>query len=1087
MATPATLIPPEEPLDTPSDTTLPATNTELPHLIPPDETAAPTHALTSPTQANPNNPQPARPAVTHAPDSTQSSAYKLLVHTRAYDLPSVPALIAYLHATAGYPVKSTWLAAINRGAYASWPGITAKLVRRYCPEARETHLGHMAQPRQNIRSTKPKPTPSATHSLSSTPTITLIDIPLTQLYTDDTGRFHPRSRSGNQYLMVALHSTSNAILVHPFATKKDAHRIAAYQAIYARLKHAHQAPTLHTMDNEASSAFRQAITANECSLQLVPPHVHRRNAAERAIRTFKDHFLAILAGLPPSFPRDRWDLLIPQAELTLNLLRPASNERAPSAWHSLFGPFNFDATPMGPAGCKVLIHHKASIRRSWDFRALDGFYLGPALSHYRCYRVLNKHTNAVSITDAVRFCYHGLPHNVVSLEDKLLHALQAIQATIAGAPAAPSNTQIEAIHALRAILHHYMQSTTPPQPGVHRNTPPPTRPTTPPPAPGVAPVDRLQPAPLNAIPTPLSETAQPVASRTRSRSNAPLATAVLDPATGRYLEHRQLRAHPTHKPTWDASYANELGRLCQGIGTLPGQPTTKRIPGTDTFTPIHFHDIPSDRRSDITYTKVVCEVRPQKSDPYRTRITIGGNRIAYPGDAGTRTGSLETFKLLINSTLSTPGAAFACFDIANFYLGTPLDRPEFVKIQLSVIPDEFVDEYNLTTLAYDGWVYFKITKGVYGLKQSGKLANDLLATRLHDHGYYQCAITPGLWRHRWRPIMFVLIVDDFGIQYVDKRHAEHLLTALQLHYSVTTDWAGTKFAGIDLSWDYTKRTCRLSMNGYIDALLLKYAHPKPTKPQHAPHAHIPITYGAHEQMAPVTTNEPILPPQDIKRIQGIIGSLLYYARAVDNKLLATLSTISTQQAAATASTAAAVHQLLDYVATYPNDGITYQASTMVLAAHSDASFLTETGARSRAGAHIFLSDNDPIPRPNGPILSLSHVIKHVVASAAEAELAALYHTAREMVPLRHTLTEMGWPQPPSPLQTDNSTALGFVNDTIIQRRTKMVWHRLHWLRCRESQQHFRYYWHAGASNLADYHTKHHPPAYHLAHRHTHVG
>ena len=277
------------------------------------------------------------------------------------------------------------------------------------------------------------------------------------------------------------------------------------------------------------------------------------------------------------------------------------------------------------------------------------------------------------------------------------------------------------------------------------------------------------------------------------------------------------------------------------------------------------------------------------------------------------------------------------------------------------------------------------------------------------------------------------------------------------------------------------------MNGYIDALLLKYAHPKPTKPQHAPHAHIPITYGAHEQMAPVTTNEPILPPQDIKRIQGIIGSLLYYARAVNNKLLATLSTISTQQTAATASTAAAVHQLLDYVATYPNDGITYQASTMVLAAHSDASFLTETGARSRAGAHIFLSDNDPIPRPNGPILSLSHVIKHVVASAAEAELAALYHTAREMVPLRHTLTEMGWPQPPSPLQTDNSTALGFVNDTIIQRRTKMVWHRLHWLRCRESQQHFRYYWHAGASNLADYHTKHHPPAYHLAHRHTHVG
>ncbi|KAL7486231.1 hypothetical protein ACHAW6_011827 [Cyclotella cf. meneghiniana] len=657
------------------------------------------------------------------------------------------------------------------------------------------------------------------------------------------------------------------------------------------------------------------------------------------------------------------------------------------------------------------------------------FYLGPALHHYRCYSVLNKHTNAITITDAVRFCHHSLPTITLSLEDKLLHALDAIQATITSVPAAPTATQIVAIHALRAILHHYLQSTTPQQPGVHCTTHPLDNLVGTPALLGVDPANSPSAVPRTANASPPTEIAQPIAYRTRSRCRSPLATAVLDPQSGRYLEHRQLRAHPAHKQTWDTSYANELGRLCQGIGTLPGQPNNKHISGTDTFTPIHYHDIPPDRRCDITYTKVICEFHLQKSDPHRTRITIGGNRIAYPGDAGTRTVSLETFKLLINSTLSTQGAAFACFGIANFYLGTLLDRPEFVKIQLSIIPDEFVDEYNLTTLAYDGWVYFKITKGVYGLKQAGKLANELLAMRLHDHGYYQCAITPGLWRHCWHPITFVLIIDDFGIQYVDKHHAEHLLEALQLHYSVTTDWAGAKFAGIDLSWDYTKRTCCLSMKGYIEALLIKYAHSRPNKPQHAPHAHIPITYGAHEQLAPVSTTEPILPPQDIKRIQGIIGSLLYYAWAVDYKLLAMLSTLSTQQALATASTAAAVHQLLNYVDTYPDDGITYRASNMVLAAYSDASFLTETEARSRAGAHIFLSDNDPIPRPNGPILSLSHVIKHVVASAAEAELAALYHTAREMVPLPHTLAELGWPQPPSPLQTDNATALGFVNDT----------------------------------------------------------
>jgi hypothetical protein len=121
-----------------------------------------------------------------------------------------------------------------------------------------------------------------------------------------------------------------------------------------------------------------------------------------------------------------------------------------------------------------------------------------------------------------------------------------------------------------------------------------------------------------------------------------------------------------------------------------------RVAGTDTFRPIHLHDIPADRHSDVTYTRVVCEVRPQKEDPNRTRITISGNRICYPGNCGTKTCSLELTKLLINSVISTPNARFACFDIKNFYLGTPLDRPEYVRIKLANILQEFVDEYDLT-------------------------------------------------------------------------------------------------------------------------------------------------------------------------------------------------------------------------------------------------------------------------------------------------------------------------------------------------------------------------------------------------------
>ena len=122
-----------------------------------------------------------------------------------------------------------------------------------------------------------------------------------------------------------------------------------------------------------------------------------------------------------------------------------------------------------------------------------------------------------------------------------------------------------------------------------------------------------------------------------------------------------------------------MGRLCQGVGK-GNKENEKRIKGTDTFHVIKFEDIPTERIKEVCYTSVICAVRPGKTDPNRTRITICGTNVCYPGDVGTNTASLELFKLMINSTLSRKGAKFACFDIENFYLGTPLDRPEYVKI-----------------------------------------------------------------------------------------------------------------------------------------------------------------------------------------------------------------------------------------------------------------------------------------------------------------------------------------------------------------------------------------------------------------------
>jgi hypothetical protein len=182
-----------------------------------------------------------------------------------------------------------------------------------------------------------------------------------------------------------------------------------------------------------------------------------------------------------------------------------------------------------------------------------------------------------------------------------------------------------------------------------------------------------------------------------------------------------------------------------------------------------------------------------------------------------------------------------------------------------------------------------------------------------------------------------------------------------------------------------------------------------------------------------------------------------------------------------------VNLLLDYVATQPNEGIVYCASNMILCAHADAGFLNKTNSRSRAGAHIYLLEDNPFPWINGAILSIAQIIKFVMALAAKSELAALFITTREMIPHRQTLIAMGWPQPKSPIQTNNSTAAGVTNKTIVPHRSKMTDMQFWWLCCHASQDLLQYYWDAGTKNWADYHTKHHPDTYHKTHRSLHSG
>jgi hypothetical protein len=145
--------------------------------------------------------------------------------------------------------------------------------------------------------------------------------PTNKSYSDLTGWFLVHSSHGNLYVLVFYLYNKNAILIEPIKNRSDGEQLKAYQTILQRIPK-HQKPRMHWMHYEASSALKSLLVQDyKMDYQLVPPHIHWRNAAKRAIRTFKNHFMAGLCSTHPDFPLRLWDGLLPQAEIMLNLLR----------------------------------------------------------------------------------------------------------------------------------------------------------------------------------------------------------------------------------------------------------------------------------------------------------------------------------------------------------------------------------------------------------------------------------------------------------------------------------------------------------------------------------------------------------------------------------------------------------------------------------------------------------------------------------------------------------------------------------------------------------------------------------------------
>ena len=271
------------------------------------------------------------------------------------------------------------------------------------------------------------------------------------------------------------------------------------------------------------------------------------------------------------------------------------------------------------------------------------------------------------------------------------------------------------------------------------------------------------------------------------------------------------------------------------------------------------------------------------------------------------------------------------------------------------------------------------------------------------------------------------------------------------------------------------------MPGYVDKMMVRFKHDTPRKLQHSPYRAPPKKYGAAAQDPIDEDTTKKLDDAGIKLIQQIVGAALYYGRAVDNTILTGLSALASDQTEATETTAERATQLLDYMASHRDAKVRYYPSDMILNIHSDASYLSETRARSRAAGYFFLGESpkkgEPI-RVNGAIYVYTGIFKFVVASAAEAELGALFINCKEGTIIRLILEELGHPKPATPVHCDNKTAAGIANDTVKKQRSRSMEMRFFWVTDQTKLGNFDVQWHPGKENLADYFTKHFDSKHH---------
>ena len=620
-----------------------------------------------------------------------------MIAAGAYEIKTASTLVKFLHAALGFLTKNTLLRAIRRNYLTTFPGLTAERVTKYLKDSEITAKGHMHMKKQGIRSTQEEPTSTSTkqepqsrsHEIG---TVIVEQKELRNMVASDlAGRFPITSSRGHKYIFIMIDFDSNYIHAAPVKSRKAEDLMGVYKEGYELFLKSGFKAKLAKLDNEVSKQLRNYIENHaKLDYQLAAPSNHRDNNAERAIQTFKNHFISILAGPDYDFPANDWDLLIPQATITLNLLRESRVNPKLSAYTQIHGQFNYNRFPLIPAGCRAQVHDRAEDRGSWEDHCSPGWYVGPAVKHYRCYEFVMEKTGRKRISDTAKFFPACCEMPTLSPMDRLNRAVEDLGEALKnpGTLQFQSGTELnQAVAKVQRLLriddrqhgadpfhNQGRQDNRPPRVGIRDKSLFPmgtiVRKTfkgknyegeiiSYDPGPGYykirytdddieeltkdevrkyrkakqkyrrnrdhALLSREQLMPPPRIP----KLKLPVAKKIRGLNTykeegvdpnmyAMNAGSLWDEELNKFAPYRELIKHPNEKirNRWLTSGEDEFGRLFQGF-------EPNGIEGMNVLRWIHKKEIPAHKS--VTYPRYTVAYRPEKADPNRTRITVGGD------------------------------------------------------------------------------------------------------------------------------------------------------------------------------------------------------------------------------------------------------------------------------------------------------------------------------------------------------------------------------------------------------------------------------------------------------------------------------